>query len=253
MSYLGYTQRSDPEVLGLSWGAMEEFVAMPTGYKLGDRIALRDGRTFHVAKAGAVALAAGKLLGSPLTFAEREDTLTKAVAVGAKEVTYTAVAAITADQFADGFLVVADATGEGLQYKISTHPAIAAAATGIITLEDPIITALDLTTDVILQPSIFKNLILCPDQAIFATGVAPIPVTANYFFLVQTWGPCVCLAGDSLGNAATERWAHSAGAAGALVSTAGGVAGRQLVGFQIGDSSAVVNTDHFPYFLTIIP
>ncbi len=98
-----------------------------------------------------------------MTFAERENTITVARPQFATQVTYTASGTITANQYQDGFLCVADGAGEGMQYKIKSHPAIASAATGIITLYDGIITALDTTSDVMLIPSLYKDVFLNPN------------------------------------------------------------------------------------------
>jgi hypothetical protein len=237
--------------LGLAQGIYEENSAQQ--YPLGFRVALSDGRVFHYAENGGTALAAGKLIGSPLVFTEIERTITAAAAQFATQVTYTAVGTITSNQYQDGFLCVVDGAGEGLQYKIKSHPAIAAAATGTITLYDGIITALDTTSDVMLLPSLYKDVILNPDVVLKTLGVPPIPVTADYFFWTQTWGQALVLCGDSLGNAATERWCVPAAATGEFLSTAGGVPGTETIGYQIGDSSDVVDTEYFPIYLTIAP
>ena len=237
--------------LGLAQGIYEENSAQQ--YPLGFRVALSDGRVFHYAENASSTLAPGKLIGSPLTFAEREDTITVAAAQFATQVTYTASGTITANQYQDGFLCVADGAGEGMQYKIKSHPAIASAATGTITLYDGIITALDTTSDVILIPSLYKDVLLNPDVVLKTLGVPPIPVTADYFFWVQTWGQAMVLCGDSLGDAATERWCVPAGATGEFLSTATGIPGTEIIGYQMGNSSDVVDTDYFPIYLTIAP
>ena len=237
--------------LGLAQGIYEENSVQQ--YPLGFRVPLSDGRVFHYAENASSTLAPGKLIGSPLTFGERENTITVAAPQFATQVTYTAAGTITSNQYQDGFLCVADGAGEGMQYKIKSHPAIASAATGIITLYDGIITALDTTSDVILIPSLYKDVLLNPDVVLKTLGVPPIPVTADYFFWTQTWGQAMVLCGDSLGNAATERWCVPAGATGEFLSTAGGVPGTETIGYQIGDSSDVVDTEYFPIYLTIAP
>jgi len=237
--------------LGLAQGIYEENSAQQ--YPLGFRVPLSDGRVFHYTENASVALAAGKLIGSPLVFTEIERTITAAAAQFATQVTYTAVGTITSNQYQDGFLCVVDGAGEGLQYKIKSHPAIAAAATGTITLYDGIITALDTTSDVMLLPSLYKDVILNPDVILKTLGVPPIPVTADYFFWTQTWGQALVLCGDSLGNLATERWCQPAAATGEFLSTATGIPGTEIIGYQMGNSSDVVDTEYFPVYLTIAP
>lgn len=65
------------------------------------------------------------------------DLSVAAAAIGALTVTVTiGAAAIVANEFQDGFLIVNDGTGEGLQYLIKSHPAGASTAAVIFTLDD---------------------------------------------------------------------------------------------------------------------
>jgi len=221
---------------------------------LGTRIALRDGRVFHYAKAGAAALSPGKLVGSPCTPVQ-EETLTVAVAAGSTTVTFSngTGSDISADTYNEGWLVVNDGTGVGQMFKIKDHPAITNGSTGLITLYDQVVTALDTTSDIMLVPNIFSSVTLNPDQVRKTIGVPLVSVTANYYFWCQTWGPATVLCGDSLGNAATERWCHSTGAAGAFVSTAGGVGGTEVIGVQLLDSTDGVSSEYYPIYLECIP
>jgi hypothetical protein len=221
-------------------------------YPLGARLALDDGRVFRYCENGGSALAAGLCVANPIPGTEREDTLTAAVAAGARSLTYTAVGTITENQYRDGLLCVVDGTGQGLQYKIESHLAIAAAATGTINLYDPIVTALDTTTDVMLVPSIYKDVVLTPDQIVQVVGVPPIPVTADYFFWAQTWGIAPVLNEDGLGNLATERICNL-GTSGGYISTNGMAPGAPVIGIAIFDSLDATNGDYHPIFLQIQP
>lgn len=230
--------------------------------KLGTRMDLGDGRVFYYAKnsSAATALAAGKLIASPVIATQKETNLTVAVAIGDKKVTFVgaSVGATTADQYAEGYLYTPTAgdTGPGQTYKIRGNTAFATAGTGTIYLYDGVVTAFDTTTDVIIVPCIFKDVIITPDDVIFALGVPLIPVTASYYFWVQTWGPVAVLAGDSKGDATTERQLTVDTAAqvdGAHACTAGGAAGAQIVGWQIFDSTDVVDTEYHLVYLTCLP
>ena len=219
-------------------------------YPLGARLSLVDGRTFRYAENGAVALTAGLVNSSPDTGAEREDTLTVIASAGARSLTYTAVGTITANQYADALLCVVDGVGQGLQYKIKNHLAIAAAATGVINLYDPIVTALDLTTDVMLVKSLYKSVVVAPDQIVIPTGVAPIPVQASFFFWNQTRGIAPVLAEDSTGDAATERIC-TLGTSSGVLTTAGGAPGAPIIGRVMFAGLDHVSGDYPPIFLTI--
>ena len=219
-------------------------------YPLGARLAFDDGRIYRYTENGAVALAAGKVNSSPDDGAEREDTLTVAVAAGKRAMTYTAVGTITANQYADGLLCIVDGSGQGMQYKIENHLAITAGETGIINLYDPIVTALSTSSDVMLVKSLYKSVIVAPDQVVIPTGVAPIPVTASFFFWNQTRGPAPVLSEDSTGSAATERICTLGTSAGTLT-TAGGAPGAAIIGRVQFDSRDHVSGDYDVIFLTI--
>ena len=221
--------------------------------RIGSRLALGDGRVFYYALNGSSALAAGKLIGSPIVATEKETNMAQAEAIGSKQVDMVAVNTVTADQYAEGYLTVVNDTGEGQTYKIKGNTAAASAATTTVYLYDGLVTALDTTSDVIIAPNIFRSVTLNGDVIRFTVGVPLIPVTASYYFWCQTWGPVGVLCGDSLGNAATERWCHPASSTGEFVSTAGGVAGTQIIGYQIYDSTDVVDTEYHLIYLTCLP
>lgn len=227
---------------------MQENVAQK--YPLGARLSLADGRMFRYSENGSVALTPGLINCSPDDGAEREDTITAAVAIGARSMVYTAVGTITENQYADGLLCVVDGTGQGLQYKIESHLAIGAASTGVLNFYDPVVTALDTTSDVMLVKSLYKSVIVAPDQVVIPTGVAPIPVTANYFFWNQTRGIAPVLAEDSTGSAATERIC-TLGTSSGVLTTAGGAPGAAIIGRVMFDSLDHVSGDYPPIFLLI--
>lgn len=219
---------------------------------LGTRLALADGRTFRYCKAGAVALAAGKVVSTPIDGLEREDTISAASAIGSRIITYEAVATMTENEYRDGLACIVDGTGQGLQYKIKNHLAITAGDTGAINLYDKIVTALDTTTDVMLIKSIYDALVLTPDQVVLPIGVPNIPVTALFYFWAQTWGIAPVLAEDSTGDAATERIC-TLGTIGGVKTTAGGAPGTPIIGRVLPYSEDHVSGDYPPIFLTISP
>ena len=51
----------------------------------------------------------------------------------------------------------------------------------------------------------------------------------------------------------SRKYPVPAGATGEFLSTAGGVPGTETIGYQMGDSSDVADTDYFPIYLTIAP
>lgn len=226
-------------------------------FPLGRLIALDDGRKFRYSKAGGVALAAGKMTGSPLVATERDDTVNGGVAISrnATSFTQTAVGTITENQFKDGFACMVSDTGLGLQYKIKGNTAASGTAETIVSLYDPIVTPTGTTTSCILVLSPWTGLIITPDDVIMATGVPTVPVTESYYFWSQTGGMAMCLMGSSTGVATDERTLKidvAANVDGALDSTAGiTTTGLQIVGIHAFDSTDCVDTDYWPVWLTI--
>ncbi len=161
--------------------------------RLGRKRILDDGREFVYCKAGASALAAGKV-----NFAENLDAYwvneagvaSAGIAIGEKTFTLTISAgtAITENQFEGGFLHINDNTGEGHQYLIAGNSAVTSSGTTInITLEEAIRVALTSSSDfTLVSPLGWKVVetatLACP------VGVAPCVVTAAYYFWNQTRG-----------------------------------------------------------------
>lgn len=163
---------------------------------------LQDGRTFAYARAGAVALAAGKLTESPVVDTNAVDIAVNTAAIGDMSLTVTFGGAVTADFFADGYLWTNDDTGEGHFYRVKSHAAGTADVT--VYLKDPIRVAFAAATTVSLSVN-RQNLVLISATTLdsIPAGVPPIPVDINYYFWNQVKGPCPVLTAGTVvkGNA----------------------------------------------------
>jgi len=163
---------------------------------------LTDGRTFAYARAGAVALAAGKLTESPVVDTNAIDIAVNTAAIGDPTLTVTFGGAVTADFFKDGYLWVNDDTGEGHFYGVKGHAA--GTADVIIYLKQPIRVAFAAATTVSLSVN-RQNLVLISATTLdsIPAGVPPIPVDINYYFWNQVKGPCPVLTAGTVvkGNA----------------------------------------------------
>ena len=158
--------------------------------ELGTLRILSDGRKFQYARAGAIALAAGKVTQTAIPSANASDEVVAAsAAVGDMSISVTFGGAVTADFYKDGLLWVNDDTGEGHLYRVRGHAAGTTAV--IVYLKDPIrvaITAGSGTVSLIQNPQ--DLVIVYPTTGTGApAGVPPIPVTANYYFWNQVAGP----------------------------------------------------------------
>jgi len=161
--------------------------------EIGFRLLVGD-RVFRYSYAGGVALAAGKLVKSAQLPAEVNKSVAAAASIGAKSVTVTTAAAQL--YLAEGYMVVNDVTGEGICYKIKSSAANATTATSTdITLYDPLSVALTTSSQVELYGSPYYDLDLSAAVTDHISGIPPIAVTANYYFWLQTWGPCAALVG----------------------------------------------------------
>lgn len=214
---------------------------------LGTKIVTNDGRTFRYTKAGAVALVPGKLYDAPTTVANHQNrAVTAAAAIGATTITFTLGAtAATANQYANGVLVVNDATGQGYTYGIKSHPAANSAASLTVTLSDPLLVALDTTSEVSLLLNQYSGVVLHAATEVSApVGVAVYPITATYFGWIQTRGLVSCL------SDATPATVGAAVAASATTDGASTLGTGALA--DIGYAPILqVSTDYTPIFLTI--
>lgn len=161
---------------------------------LGTLRVLSDGRAFAYARAGAVALAAGKLTQAAAPSANANDeTVAASAAVGDMSISVTFGGAVTADFYKDGYLWVNDDTGEAHVYRVRSHAAGTTAV--IVYLKDPIrvaVTAGSGTVSLIQNPQ--DLVIVLPTTATSVPiGVPPIPVDINYYFWNQVKGPCSIL------------------------------------------------------------
>jgi len=211
--------------------------------ELGRRICVGD-RVYRYAYAGGVALLPGKLVYPAALTPEIDKNPLAAVAAGKYEVTIVTAAAQT--NMAEGYLCVNNDGGEGMLYRIKTAVANATTSTSTdLVLYDPIVTALATTTEVILMSSMYYDLDLSAAITDTVAGIAPIPVTANYYFWCQTWGPCL-----ALGTAATAAGSivvpHTTDGAIVIQSAyTSGIVGTQLV---VG-----VSGEYRPIYLRIAP
>lgn len=155
-----------------------------------------DGRKFRYALAGAVDLAPGKICVAAAVVANHINrTLATGVSVGGVQVSVPLGAtAATANQYADGYLVVNDSNGEGISYLVSGHAAAASSGTVAVNLEEPVKVALTSASDVSLIANPYSAVIVQPGAVAHRpVGVPNVTVTASYYGWLQTHGDCAVL------------------------------------------------------------
>ena len=217
-------------------------------HSLGTKVETPDGRIFRYCKTGATALVPGKLYDGPANVGNHTNiAVASAAAIGATSVTVTLGAtAATANQYADGLLVVNDATGEGYTYRIKSNPAADASATLTLTLDDPIAVALVASTsEVTLLPNQYNGVIIhATTETGVPVGVAVKAITATYYGWIQTRGAVGVLCDASISELGSEV-AASASTAGSVTVGTGALAS---IGYMLATG---VSTEYNPIFLTI--
>lgn len=165
---------------------------------LGSKGYTKDGKVYRYALAGAVNLAAGKMTEEAAIAANHANRTLSTVAAGAVAINITVGAtAVTANQYAGGYLNVNAGTGLGVNYLIRANNAISSSGTGTIYLDEPVRVA-TATADSkgTLRVHPFANVVVTPSAATATgtpTGVPNVAVTAANFCWTQTGGPCALL------------------------------------------------------------
>lgn len=201
-----------------------------------------DGRIFRYVKAGAVALARGKLVVAPTVVANHINlSWQTAPAVGDTVVKLTLGAtAATQDQYADGMLVVQDGAGEGRAYPIEGNLAADSAGTITVYLKEAIDTlgvVAETGCDLIASP--YNGVVISvTDQADRPVGVPVVAIAAGSYGWVQSGGLCAVLMDEAVTNGAAVT--IGTGVAGAV--EAQDAAGEPVVGFVSG--TAGVDTEY---------
>jgi hypothetical protein len=216
-------------------------------HAIGEKYVDEFNKVYRYVKAGAANLAAGKLVVTADADANVVNkTVARTYAVGAKEIIVDAAGAVVADAYADGTITISDATGEGVNYRVTGNTATAGAGEITVSLAEPLTSALtvDVSEYTLVKNSFDSVVISATDQADMAVGVPNVAITANEFGWVQTGGVCATLADEAVvrGLALTI----GTGVAGAV--EAADAVGEQIVGVA---QNTLVDTEYTSIFLTI--
>lgn len=168
---------------------------------LGTVVETKHGRAYRWCMVGPVALVAGNVNQSTPVIPLHLANTPPAVPVGATSFLYTPGAtAAPANNYAEGYLQVDTAPGNGYTYSVIGHQAITASTPFLLNLSaaDPIQVALTPTSRVGLIANTFQNVIQMPVVATGTmAGVSTYVISANQNGWLQTWGPCSVLMSDT--------------------------------------------------------
>ena len=209
---------------------------------LGSRVETLDGRIFRYARAGSGgALVAGNLQQAPAINSKSIDMAVQAaVAANATVVDVTlASSTASANEFADGFLVINDVDGEGIAYRVGGHPASVTTDLDNVQLTEPIQVALTTSSQVSLINT-FRGVIQCvattPTGSV--VGGADKAYAASDYFWLHTGGPGSVLNADSAAVGAALMQGTTAGAV--IAQTAGlPIVGKNLQAHSSGDHRGI--------------
>lgn len=224
--------------------------------RLGTRLQVGDRVFYYAVLSTSANVTAGNLLCAPQLVASHQSGIVTcgAATTGATTITVTMGTAVTANQYAEGYINLASSglAGAGYLFRIKSHPAVATAASGTFTLYDPLPGSVA-AGPVNLVPNQYKAVKVGSQALDRAVGVAPIAVTTSEYFWLQTWGP----AAPRHAAATPANGVLCAGTLGGVVvtndaTTNGGLA---AVMYPIGKNMnlAATATENNPVFLTICP
>lgn len=174
-------------------------------HDIGEIRYLRGGRAFAYARNTGAAIDPGKALSAEVPGAPGDitDMAVGTIALGATSLTGVTLNGSTeslfAGEYAGGFIVVNDDTGEGYSYLVEGHEAIAASGSGTIRIFDEVRSAIGASATVTLQKTPWHDTLIKPAGAAnVPAGVAQVTIAASAYsttspayYWVQTWGPTV--------------------------------------------------------------
>ncbi len=227
---------------------------------LGTRWDLQDGREVMLVQAGAATtVAPGKVYQNAANIADHTNCAITAFTaysangnVPAKVTVTLGATAVTANQYAGGFLSVSDGTGEGQIMRIASHPAANASASLVVTLEEGPLTALVAAdSEVSLSPAIGNGVIITPTttqtSAAVGLGIYAIAASAYGFLLTKGIGNALAdstnpVIGDAIGAS------HATSGAVGSVSYAGNVLTSSVIGVALVTG---VSTEYRPVYINL--
>ena len=163
-------------------------------HDIGSYIETADGRGFRYTKCGGTATVAGKVYQSSALDATNLQvsggfTPSADVAIGGTEITVSDSITLTADQLAGGYMSIVVTPGQGYLYKIKGNTAVTAAASAVITLDDPLQIAITTASNFIMTPHPYSGIVIEPGTPTgVIAGVAHRVLTAAYYGWIQTKG-----------------------------------------------------------------
>jgi len=219
--------------------------------RLGSRKVVGD-RVFRYARAGAGGtIAAGNLMQSPDVNAGEVSVVQTTAGqhnIGDRTLNLYSSGSVGSGEYNEGYVFVAEGTSPGPMYRIKNHGDIAATATGTLELYDVLVTTHTAADQVTVLRNMYNKVVEAGATGDVPVGVAPITVTTNDYFWLQTWGPCALMNSTGTGIIAKGGMAFVGGTGAAQAATAAGTS------CSIGYAMALgTDSEYSPIFLQIAP
>ena len=212
---------------------------------LGAHAETPDGRGFRYVLNGATALIPGTLVQSAAETTAHQALTPTAAAVGDTSLTVTlGGTAAEVDEYKDGFAITSPGP-VGEMYGIAGHPYAAASAAVVLTLSEPIKTAIPAGTLIDLVRNPYRQVVINPTTPTGSpVGVALHAIAASQFGWLQTHGPVAVLAIGALvvGTHVTGTDTAGAVASNTAFTTATPIVGVALTGVATSEYGAVYLT-----------
>jgi len=178
-------------------------------YPIGLRYA-KDDRVWRYSKAGSALRSAwgAQTYNAFSSDGDREtNTIGVAATAGATTLTLTAVGTVTTDMFAGGYACI---NWEMSYYRIISNTNAAPGGTFEVTLDEALEQNIDVASIVSLYRNLYADVRLLEGAGTHplwasTVGIPMRTVQTGYHFWAQTWGPCVGIGVDFIGQDASER------------------------------------------------
>lgn len=177
-------------------------------YPIGMRIA-KDDRVWRYSKAGSALRSAwgAQTYNAYSSGVNREtNTIGAAALAGATTLTLTAVGVVTANMFAGGYACI---NWEMIYHRIKSNTGVVG-GTFTVTLDEPLAQNIDVASIVSLYRNPYDDVRLLEGAGTHplwasTVGIPMRAVQSGYHCWLQTWGPCVGIGVDNIGQDASER------------------------------------------------
>lgn len=158
-------------------------------HAFGQKFETQDGRIFRYGKT-AEAITIGRLTLGPAIDATLIDcAVTATAAIGATSVSFTnAATTATANEYAEGYATISQGTGIGQTLKVASHAAWTSGGASTVTLEDPLIIALDTTSKIEFTHNPYSGVYITANSVTVPTGGALRAFDSGVYGFFQTHG-----------------------------------------------------------------